>query len=72
VSPELESILLGLFLSVYVGLTAEGAACTRQCLAAFAADTEAYPAELAFFRFALEETAKQAIDESLRAHAQLH
>ena len=71
-SPEMESILLGLFLSLYVGMSAEGAACTRQCLAAFASDPEAYPAELAFFRHALEETARAAVDEELRAHAQLH
>ena len=71
-SPELESILLGLFLCLYVGMTAEGAACTRQCLAAFASDPEAYPGEISFYRYALEQTARAAIDEALRAHAQLH
>jgi hypothetical protein len=72
VSSELESILLGLFLSLYVGMSAEGAACTRQCLAAFASDPEAYPAELAFYRYALEQTARQAVDEALRAQVHLH
>jgi hypothetical protein len=71
-TPELESILLGLFLSLYVGMSAEGAACTRQCLAAFAADSEAYPGEISFYRYVLEQTARAAVDETLRAHAQLH
>jgi hypothetical protein len=72
VSPELESILLGLFLSLYVGMSAEGAACTWQCLAAFASDPDAHPGEISFYRYVLEQTARAAVDEALRAQAQLH
>jgi hypothetical protein len=71
-TPELESILHGIFLAIYSGMSAEGAAVTRQCLAAFANDPEAFPAEAAFFRYVLEETAQQARDEELRVQAQLH
>jgi hypothetical protein len=44
-TPEMESVLLGMFLALYCGLTADGARATRECLAAFAGDPEAYPGE---------------------------
>jgi hypothetical protein len=68
----IESMMMGVFLALYCGLSAEGASRARECLLAFAEDPDAYPNEISLYRYILEQTARAAIDESLRAQAQLH
>ena len=51
----IESMIFGAFLSLYCGLSAEGAAHTRECLEAFAADPGAYPEEASLYRYIVEQ-----------------
>jgi hypothetical protein len=68
----IESMMMGVFLAIYCGLSAEGASRARECLLAFAEDPAAYPDEICLYRYILEQTARAGVDEELRAHAQLH